>query len=347
MKKTWKSIGAIAVSVPMVAFAACGLQKSEDPAATYAAFAEKYNSAVAGFAEGDLFLDCYDTLSVNAEGENGKMSISYANDASYDFASGALTRAATSQQVKMSTTVGEKETTSEMSYTAYLTDGLAYIHEVMKDGEAERDVKLKQTVSEDDTATDLSMLLVFPEGSFEEAFVGMENIVVQSNKNNTHMKITADANPMMIYEYLSGAEEVLGEYDYDVEASMSFSVRFDNAGNLLYSEMLIEGKVSIAQPEETPDENPDDGVEPISEDLSGDENNDSSDNSSDDSSNDGEETPEEPAAPTDNASVRVYRKVSVKDGSTVKLPTEAQLAEYKTQEELDAEVPEETPTDGE
>ena len=42
MKKTWKSIGAIAVSVPMVAFAACGLQKSEDPAATYATFAEKY-----------------------------------------------------------------------------------------------------------------------------------------------------------------------------------------------------------------------------------------------------------------------------------------------------------------
>ena len=39
--------------------------------------------------------------------------------------------------------------------------------------------------------------------------------------------------------------------------------------------------------------------------------------------------------------------VTVKDGSTVKAPTEAQLESYKTQEELDAEVPEETPTDGE
>ena len=102
----------------------------------------------------------------------------------------------------------------------------------------------------------------------------------------------------------------------------------------------MEGKVSIAATEETPDE----GVEPASEDLSADE--------TPDGSEGGEETPdetpeEEPATPTDNASVRVYSKVSVKDGSTVKAPTEAQLEAYKTQEELDAEVPEETPTDGE
>ena len=106
MKKTWKSIGAIAVSVPMVAFAACGLQKSEDPAATYAAFAEKYNAAVASYAESDLFLDVYETVSVNAEGANGKMSLSYVDDSSYDFANGAITRAAARQKMNMAMTVG-------------------------------------------------------------------------------------------------------------------------------------------------------------------------------------------------------------------------------------------------
>ena len=340
MKKTWKSIGAIAVSVPMVAFAACGLQKSEDPAATYATFAEKYNAAVASYAEGDLFLDVYETVSVNAEGANGKMSLSYVNDEAYDFASGVITRAAASQKMNTVMTLGETETKSETSATAYLLDGFSYVHQIVKDGEDESEVKLKEAVSTDGESIDPSMLLVFPEGAFEEAFVGMENVVIQANKNNTHMKITADLDPMEIYEYLMGADEVLGEYDYDVEASFTFSVRFDNAGNLLYTEMLMEGKVSIAAAEETPDED----VEPASEDLSADE--------TPDGSEGGEETPdetpeEEPATPTDNASVRVYRKVSVKDGSTVKAPTEAQLESYKTQEELDAEVPEETPTDGE
>jgi len=340
MKKTWKSIGAIAVSVPMVAFAACGLQKSEDPAATYATFAEKYNAAVASYAESDLFLDVYETVSVNAEGANGKMSLSYVNDEAYDFASGVITRAAASQKMNMAMTVGETETKSETSATAYLLDGFSYVHQIVKDGENESEIKLKETASTDDTTINPSKFLVFPEGAFEEAFVGMENIVIQANKNNTHMKITADLNPTEIYEYLMGADEVLGEYDYDVEASFTFSVRFDNAGNLLYTEMLMEGKVSIAVAEETPDED----VEPASEDLSADE--------TPDGSEGGEETPdetpeEEPATPTDNASVRVYRKVSVKDGSTVKAPTEAQLESYKTQEELDAEVPEETPTDGE
>ena len=340
MKKTWKSIGAIAVSVPMVAFAACGLQKSEDPAATYATFAEKYNAAVASYAEGDLFLDVYETVSVNAEGTNGKMSLSYVDDSSYDFANGAITRAAASQKMNTTMTLGETETKSETSATAYLLDGFSYVHQIVKDGENESEIKLKETASTDDTTINPSKFLVFPEGAFEEAFVGMENVVIQANKNNTHMKITADLDPMAIYEYLMGADEVLGEYDYDVEASFTFSVRFDNAGNLLYTEMLMEGKVSIAAAEETPDEN----VEPASEDLSADE--------TPDGSEGGEETPdetpeEEPATPTDNASVRVYSKVSVKDGSTVKAPTEAQLESYKTQEELDAEVPEETPTDGE
>ena len=340
MKKTWKSIGAIAVSVPMVAFAACGLQKSEDPAATYATFAEKYNAAVASYAEGDLFLDVYETVSVNAEGANGKMSLSYVNDEAYDFASGVITRAAASQKMNTVMTLGETETKSETSATAYLLDGFSYVHQIVKDGENESEIKLKETASTDDTTINPSKFLVFPEGAFEEAFVGMENVVIQANKNNTHMKITADLDPMEIYEYLMGADEVLGEYDYDVEASFTFSVRFDNAGNLLYTEMLMEGKVSIAAAEETPDED----VEPASEDLSADE--------TPDGSEGGEETPdetpeEEPATPTDNASVRVYRKVSVKDGSTVKAPTEAQLESYKTQEELDAEVPEETPTDGE
>ena len=340
MKKTWKSIGAIAVSVPMVAFAACGLQKSEDPAATYATFAEKYNAAVAGYAESDLFLDVYETVSVNAEGANGKMSLSYVNDEAYDFANGAITRAAASQKMNTVMTLGETETKSETSATAYLLDGFSYVHQIVKDGENESEIKLKETASTDDTTINPSKFLVFPEGAFEEAFVGMENVVIQANKNNTHMKITADLDPMAIYEYLMGADEVLGEYDYDVEASMTYSVRFDNAGNLLYTEMLMEGKVSIAATEETPDE----GVEPASEDLSADE--------TPDGSEGGEETPdetpeEEPVTPTDNASVRVYSKVSVKDGSTVKAPTEAQLESYKTQEELDAEVPEETPTDGE
>ena len=340
MKKTWKSIGAIAVSVPMVAFAACGLQKSEDPAATYATFAEKYNAAVAGYAESDLFLDVYETVSVNAEGANGKMSLSSVSDSSYDFASGALTRGAASEKMNTTMTLGETEIKSETSATAYLLDGFSYVHQIVKDGEDESEIKLKEAVSTDGESIDPSMLLVFPEGAFEEAFVGMENVVIQANKNNTHMKITADLDPREIYEYLMDAGEVLGEYDYDVEASMTYSVRFDNAGNLLYTEMLMEGKVSIAAAEETPDE----GVEPASEDLSADE--------TPDGSEGGEETPdetpeEEPATPTDNASVRVYRKVSVKDGSTVKAPTEAQLESYKTQEELDTEVPEETPTDGE
>ena len=336
MKKTWKSIGAIAVSVPMVAFAACGLQKSEDPAATYATFAEKYNAAVASYAEGDLFLDVYETVSVNAEGANGKMSLSSISDSSYDFSNGALTRAAASAKMNTAMTLGETEIKSETSATTYLLDGFSYVHQIVKDGEDESEIKLKEAVSTDGESIDPSMLLVFPEGAFEEAFVGMENVVIQANKNNTHMKITADLDPMAIYEYLMGADEVLGEYDYDVEASFTFSVRFDNAGNLLYTEMLMEGKVSIAAAEETPDE----GVEPASEDLSADE--------TPDGSEGGEETPEEePATPTDNSSVRVYRKVSVKDGSTVKAPTEAQLESYKTQEELDAEVPEETPTDGE
>lgn len=340
MKKTWKSIGAIAVSVPMVAFAACGLQKSEDPAATYATFAEKYNAAVASYAESDLFLDVYETVSVNAEGTNGKMSLSYVDDSSYDFANGAITRAAASQKMNMAMTVGETETKSETSATAYLLDGFSYVHQIVKDGEDESEIKLKEAASTDDVAIPPSKLLIFPEGTFEEPFVGTENVVIQADKNNTHMKITADLDPMEIYEYLMGADEVLGEYDYDVEASFTFSVRFDNAGNLLYTEMLMEGRVSIAAAEETPDED----VEPASEDLSADE--------TPDGSEGGEETPdetpeEEPATPTDNASVRVYRKVSVKDGSTVKAPTEAQLESYKTQEELDAEVPEETPTDGE
>lgn len=340
MKKTWKSIGAIAVSVPMVAFAACGLQKSEDPAATYATFAEKYNAAVASYAEGDLFLDVYETVSVDAEGANGKMSLSSVSDSSYDFSNGALTRGAASEKMNTTMTLGETEIKSETSATAYLLDGFSYVHQMVKNGEDESEVKLKEAVSTDGESIGPSMLLVFPEGAFEEAFVGMENVVIQANKNNTHMKITADLDPTAIYEYLMGADEVLGEYDYDVEASFTFSVRFDNAGNLLYTEMLMEGKVSIAAAEETPDED----VEPASEDLSADE--------TPDGSEGGEETPdetpeEEPATPTDNASVRVYRKVSVKDGSTVKAPTEAQLESYKTQEELDAEVPEETPTDGE
>ncbi|MBQ8352288.1 MAG: hypothetical protein IJY34_00690 [Clostridia bacterium] len=346
MKKTWKSIGAIAVSVPMVAFAACGLQKSEDPAATYATFAEKYNAAVAGYAESDLFLDVYETVSVNAEGANGKMSLSYVNDEAYDFASGVITRAAASQKMNMAMTVGETETKSETSATAYLLDGFSYVHQIVKDGENESEIKLKETASTDDTTINPSKFLIFPEGTFEEPFVGTENVVIQANKSNTHMKITADLDPMAIYEYLMGADEVLGEYDYDVEASFTFSVRFDNAGNLLYTEMLMEGKVSIAAAEEAPEENPDEGVEPVSEELDGAETPDGSE------AEGGEETPdetpeEEPATPTDNASVRVYRKVSVKDGSTVKAPTEAQLESYKTQEELDAEVPEETPTDGE
>lgn len=337
MKKTWKSIGAIAVSVPMVAFAACGLQKSEDPAATYAAFAEKYNAAVAGYAEGNLFLDYYETISVNAEGANGKMILSSVNDSSYDFANGVTTRAAASQKMNVAVTVGDAETKNEMSVTAYLADGVSYMHQIESVGEEKREIKLKEAASTDIEPIDLSVLMLFPEGTFEEAFTGMENVVVQANKNNTHMKITADVDPMMIYQYLMGADEVLGEYDYDVEASMVFSVRFDNAGNLLYSEMLMEGKVSIAAAEEgTPDE----GVEPASDNLDADE--------TPDGSEGGEETPEEESAtPTDNASVRVYRKVSIKDGSAVKLPTAAQLETYKTQEELDAELPEETPTDGE
>ena len=125
MKKTWKSIGAIAVSVPMVAFAACGLQKSEDPAATYATFAEKYNAAVAGYAEGNLFLDYYETISVNAEGANGKMILSSVNDSSCDFANGVTTRAAVSQKMNVAATVGDTETKNEMSVTAYLADGVS------------------------------------------------------------------------------------------------------------------------------------------------------------------------------------------------------------------------------
>lgn len=328
MKKTWKSIGAIAVSVPMIAFAACGLQKSEDPAATFTTFAEKFTAATAGFVEGELYLDYYQSATMSAKGANGEMSLTSISDNAFDFVDGKLVKCAAIANMETFAKLGDVEEKTAFDYSYYLTGGFSYTFMSTAMGEETQETKLKAAVSEEELGMPIEDLFSFPTESFETAFAGMENVVIESNKNNTLMKLTADVNVAFFAEYLTEAEGILGDYNYNADATLTLTIRFDNAGNLLYVETLMECSLSVA--EETNNE-----VSPTEESVGGEETPDGGETP------DGEETPEEePATPTDSATIRIYQKATVKDGSVVKLPSAEVLATYKTQDELNAEQPE-------
>ena len=318
MKKTWKAIGAIAVSVPMIAFASCGLQKSDDPAATFATFAEKFTTATAGFAEGNLYLDYYQSVSLSAKGTNGEMSLSSISDNAFDFVDGKLVKCAATANMESLAKVGDTEQKDAIEYSYYLTDGFSYTAMSLTAGGETQESKLKAEVSGEEFEIAIEDLFSFPT-DFESAFAGMENIVVESNQSNTLMKITADADAALFAEYLSDASSVLGDYNYDVNATITLTVRFDHAGNLLYVESLMECSLSVA-------EGANSDVVPTEEEVGGEE-----------TPDDGNEE-ETPATPTDSATVRIYQKATVKNASVVKLPTAEILATYKTQEELNGEV---------
>ncbi len=318
MKKILKSLGAVAVCVPVAAFAACGLKPADDPAATYATFAEKYTAAATALATGNAYLDSYMLLTVQAEGENGKVDLSAKQEAAYNITDSVVNTAAFSLTETTAYTSAEgAEDKSSSVLTNYFVDNTIYARTVTTAGEQVSDVK---SVSESEAMPmDPASLLISLNADYNTAIAGMQNVVVQTSDDGTQMKLTAEVDPQLLNEYLSLVSGALGDYDFEIKTSIVYSMRFDFAGNLLYTEMETQCWVSIAQPEA-----PEGDEGGVSAQADGEEN----DGNEGSESGNEEQTPAAPT-PTDHAYVRIYQKTSVKDGNPVKLPTAAQLEAYK------------------
>lgn len=359
MKKIWKTISACALCVPVAALAACGLQDVSDPAATWADFSQKAEKTTTDFAENGFYAAMYQTISVNAVGENGSLNLSATIDADMDATKeGTCERLALGLDLDMQMVdANGEEATAVLDVTAYVLDNAAYIDYAMKaDGEEQKD-KVKQALTEEDVLP-VSMFVTELEAlntSYDEVAASSPDLKLQTNKQGNLLKITTSVPEEAVATFAPLTDAVLGDYEYETECTLTLTYRFNNAGDLLYIEQeIVYTKTVIVNEEPAPEEgNPDEGVEPAADgDLEGGstEGEGSTEGGSTEGGNtEGEggntesEAPEteEPTTPDDNATIRLYKKTSFKDGSTVKLPSSDQLADFKAEGE---ETP--TPDDG-
>ncbi len=349
MKKIWKTISACALCVPVAALAACGLQDVSDPAATWADFSKKAEKTTTDFSENGFYAAMYQTISVNAAGENGSLNLSATVDADMDATKeGTYERLALDLDLDMQMVNADgEEATAVLDLTAYVLDNAAYLDYAMKaDGEEQND-KVKQALTEEDVLP-VSMFVTELEAlntPYDEVVASSPDLKLQTNKQGNLLKITTSVPEEAVEPYSTLADAVLGDYEYETECTLTLTYRFNNAGDLLYIEQeLVYTKTVIVNEEPAPEEGtPDEGVEPVADgDLEGGSTEGEGGNTEGEGGAEGEapET-EEPATPDDNATIRLYKKTAFKDGSTVKLPSSDQLADFKAEGE---ETP--TPDDG-
>ncbi len=338
MKKILKTISACALCVPVAALAACGLQDVSDPAETWADFSQKAEKTMTDFSENGFYAAMYETISIKAAGENGSLNLSAMLDADIDVTKeGACERLALDLGLDMQmVNANGEEATAALDLTAYVKDSTAYLDYAMKaDGEEQKD-KVKQALTEEGVlpvsmfVTELETLQV----SYDEVAASYPDLKLQTNKQGNLLKITTKTPEEAVATFAPLTDVVLGDYEYETECTLTQTYRFNNAGDLLYIEQeLVYTKTVIVNEEPAPEEgNPDEGVAPASDsDVEG-------GNTEGEGGTEGEapET-ETPATPDDNATIRLYKKTSFKDGSTVKLPSSDQLADFKGEGE-------ETPT---
>lgn len=337
MKKIWKTISACALCVPVAALAACGLQDVSDPATTWADFAQKAEKVTADFAENGFYAAMYQTISVNAAGENGSLNLSAVLDADIDATKeGICDRLALTLDLDMQMVdANGEEENSAIDLTAYVLDNAAYLDYAMKANGEEETKKVKQALTEEDVipvsmfVTELDAL----QSPYDEVVASSPDLKLQTNKQGNLLKITTSVPQEAVAMYSALTDAVLGDYDYETNCTLTMTYRFNNAGELLYLEQeIVYTQNVIVNEQPAPDEgNPDEGVAPVADDVEG-------GNTEGEGGTEGEAPETEvPATPDDHATIRVYKKTSFKDGSTVKLPSSGQLADFKAEGE-------ETPT---
>lgn len=328
MKKTFKTIGAFAACVPVAALAACGLKPAQNPAATRNDFAAKYTAAYEALTAGDAFLEIYDVLSISADGEKGTYRQNTVTAADYEIQKGSLVKAALSSSEEASAKIGEDTPSQKINIEKYVKDGMIYLCQTTKNNDQTEQTTSVEPLSAEDAALSFETLFFFPDETFIENFLTAEELTVKCNKNNTQMELSAPIDLAAFEAILTEISVVMGEYEYDYETLMTYTVRFDNAGNLLYFETEFTCKAKALAP------------------VQAEENTESGETTENGENTESEETPV-PEAPSDQATVTQRTRVTVKDASTVKLPSQSYLDAFKKENVPSEETPDNENTDGE
>ncbi|MBQ8375355.1 MAG: hypothetical protein IJX98_07285 [Clostridia bacterium] len=206
-------------------------------------------------------------------------------------------------------------------------------------GDETKEQKQFQAANPDDSQTvDIASVLEFIpfSATYDEVAAEFSDLKMYASDNGTMFKIEFSADLTNASDdYAGEIISVLGEENIEMELTQSYTLRMDTSGNLISTEMELIAKFYEIAPETDNSENggEENGeVAPVS---------------------DVSETPpaegdEEESAPVNakrEGSLRISFKTTVKDASSVKLPTKAELDTYKKPEttEEPSEGGEETP----
>ena len=329
MKKTLKLFGVFAACIPVAALTACGLKPAADPAATYQAFAEKYHTARKELLVGEAYFTSYNSVTISAKGAKGTLEQRTVTDADIETANGLVTKGAIWATQDSSTELGEEKESYDLSLEGYITNGGFYQKQTLSTAENTTEETTVEPFTAEDGTNIYAETLFFPTEEFIEEYCLAEELEVKCNKSNTQMQMSAPLNPLVFFSELNTVSSVLGDYEYDYDTSLTYTIRFDNAGNLLYTEMELYCKATAIAPQAT--------------EADDDQSVDGENSENGETENDSAATP----APIDSVTITAYSRVNIKDASTVRLPSQSQLESFKPQDTIPDETPDDKNNDGE
>lgn len=342
MKKFLKTLAVFSAAIPVAALSACNALapvNNDDKSAVYGQYADRFVASLEQLQTGTSFFNVYESeLFTVHVGDNSAHLVSR-GDADIDFKDGVSSRYALTNNAEIIAVAGDVEQSQTRGETAYLlADGL-YL--ARTDSEVETgNVKSFTALESVDPNRLITLETIFAGASdfssAEEFFAlyGEGEWLAKEDGTQIQIKVQRQAFDRSFYQLMLSA---MGTDQLNVVIEETFTLVFDKQGNLSYVEREVTANVKIAPPqaddEQGGTENGD--AAPTSEEVP--------DDLPDDETGEVPNEEQAPATPTGEGYYRYYTKLSVKEGSTAKFPTQAELNSYKQAATPPAENPEETP----
>lgn len=329
MKKLAKIFAVLCTAIPVAALSACNplnAVSDENKLSVYQDYAAKLTASLTEMLTGDTYLNSYTSVMFNTQSGEDSARLEMRMDGDFDFTDAVVTRMSQKVTIEQLFIEGGTELEGGAEMRAYLnSDGLYQYNQETIPGNDALENKSFITL-EELTASGLPTLedsIPLPQGfdsaeAFLSLYGGAEWFTAE---DGTKLQIKSNATTYNA-PYYREMLELLGGEGINVQMEQTITLTFDKQGNVLFFEYeIIANATSTTNPPQTEGGNEEAALqnEEQPEDLP-----------EDGETNGEENTQPETESPANNSGYyRYYTKTSVKEGSTVKLPTAAELETYK------------------
>ena len=353
MKKLIKTLTVLCTAIPVAALSACTALTAvtdENKPTVYQEYAEKLANSLTAMATGDVYFNDYTSEMFTTKSGEDFSQFAMRIDCDAAFTDAAATRMSQKATMDLTATMNGEEMNGKADMRAYFTEDGIYQY-VMEEATGAEKVEAKSFIPAAELAPEdlptLQNSIHLPVGfdgsaeAFLSLYGGAEWLTAE---DGTKLQIKSNATNDWGGSYFPAMISMLGGEGLSVEIEQTVTITFDKQGNLLFIEQeVVASATSTTTPPQAEEGNGNEEVSPANDEASNEENTENEGNEENGEQAGEDENTHTPQTVTSTGNYRYYRKISVKNGSTVKLPTAAELETYKKP----VEVPEETPDEGE